>query len=280
MKEFVRSKKRKSSALNSSTYSVQNPYLREVRRLRKTVPNWDTLFSGDDDQECRNAWVRLDVLGGPLCDKYAWAIPNKRALNIIANFSPNVEVGAGKGYWASLLQAIGVDVLCFDKKDNQPGCWTEVQKGGPTVLKEKACRKRTLFLCYPDDSNGLAMKCLECFTGDIIIHVGELVTTGTLSGGVQAPFGRTTGSDFSIALAESFHCLLTASLPRFPFSKDCITVRKRTVFAPGKSHILGDDEANEDGSEAGDDDDCWAAIPPEERMPEDRAAPCLEHLLR
>jgi hypothetical protein len=142
------------------------------------------------------------------------------------------------------------------------------------------------------------VKCIDAYDGDFIIHVGELITTGTLSGGSQAPFGRTTGSDFSVLLAESFHCLLTASLPNFPFGKDCITVWKRTQFLAGKSQLLGDgeedggdtkkrtqrgkggDNGGEQGSEdEGAEEDTWAAIPPEERLPTDRAAPCLAHLL-
>lgn len=77
------------------------------------------------------------------------------------------------------------------------------------------------------------------FGREYIIHVGELISTGTLSRASQAPFGRTTGSDFSVAFAEQFHCLLVTSLPRFPFSIDCITVWKRTIYVPGRSASLG-----------------------------------------
>lgn len=297
MKEFVDSKKRKASQSVDLHVEVDNPYLHEVRQLRKTIPTWDTFFTEGDEEEQRNGWVRLDVLGGPLCTKYAWAIPNKRALRIIANFSSIIEIGAGKGYWASLLQQAGVDIICYDKKGQKKDNWTTVEKGGPSVLREKIAKGRTLFLCYPDDSNSMAVKCLDAYDGEYVIHVGELITTGTLSGGSQAPFGRTTGSDFSVALAESFHCLLTASLPNFPFGKDCITVWKRTQFVAGKSQLLGDGEEDgsdskegaqqgkggEEGSEQGSEDeaeeDSWAAIPAEERLPTDRAAPCLAHLL-
>lgn len=273
-----------NGTVNSSQQAgskVQNPYLKEIRRLRRTIPNWNNFSSGCEEDR-RSGWVRLDVLGGPLCKKYAWAIPNSRALNILASFSPIVEIGAGKGYWASLLRAMGVDIVCFDKKEATKGNWTAVLHGGPKVLKQQNMQNRTLFLCYPDDSNGLAMKCLEAFQGEYLIHVGELVTTGTLSGGSQAPFGRTTGSDFSVELSARFHCLLTASLPRFPFSKDCITVWKRTSFVVGKSLLLASAEGGDeqvDAEEVDAEEDCWANIPEDEQLPEDRAAPCLAHLL-
>ena len=142
--------------------SIKNPYLKEIRSLRKTIPEWEENFFAEDGEEARgNNWVRLDVLGAPLCSKYAWAVPNNRALNILAEFSPLIEIGCGKGYWASLLREMGVDVLCYDKKVNSSKCWTTVEIGGPKILKQAVAHERTLFLCYPDDSQNLAMKCLE-----------------------------------------------------------------------------------------------------------------------
>jgi len=316
MKEFFASRPSKCSHYKSIK-QVKNPYLKEIRCLRKSIPEWDNFFSEGDDETRGNNWVRLDVLGQPLSEKYAWAIPNNRALNILAEFSPIIEIGCGKGYWASLLEEMGVDIVCYDKKKSRQA-FTDVQVGGPKVLSEPAAKGRTLFLCYPDDSTNLALKCLERYSGEYIIHVGELITTGTLSGQPQAPFGRTTGSEFSVALAETFHCLLVAGLPRFPFSKDCISVWKRTVFVPGKSAMLppsdseaeeegdempnvdhkkgkkGESEGSSDGGEEEEDDgeedeeeeeeeeegDSWASIPPEEMLPVDIAAPCLAHLLR
>lgn len=279
MKEFFVSRAAKYGHHKSAT-RVKNPYLKEIRSLRKTIPEWDEFFSEEGEEARGNNWVRLDVLGQPLCSKYAWAIPNHRALNILAEFSPLVEVGCGKGYWASLLRQMGADILCFDKKKSSKS-WTNVEVGGPKVLREPRTQERTLFLCYPDDSTNLAFQCLENFSGEYIIHVGELITTGTLSGEPQAPFGRTTGSDFHVALTESFHCLLVAGLPRFPYSKDCISVWKRTVFVAGKSAMLQSDSEGEKEEESEEEEgDSWASIPPEEVLPVDVAAPCLAHLLR
>lgn len=99
-------------------------------------------------------------------------------------------------------------------------------------------KNRTLFLCYPDEQEAIAAPCLENFQGEYIIHVGELITgAGTLFGYPQAPFGRTSSSEFQVDLAETFHCLLVANLQnRWPYSKDCISVWKRTNFVSGKDH--------------------------------------------
>mmetsp|Transcript_7858 Transcript_7858/g.19988 ORF Transcript_7858/g.19988 Transcript_7858/m.19988 type:complete len:164 (-) Transcript_7858:188-679(-) len=82
---------------------------------------------------------------GHTAGKYAWAIPDQRAIRIIANFSPLVEIGAGKGYWAMLLRQAGADVLALDitgssrKKGAAPGKkglqgqWSEVRKVRPAV---------------------------------------------------------------------------------------------------------------------------------------------------
>jgi hypothetical protein len=93
-----------------------------VRRLRKTIPEWSTFFE-TDAETMRMNWVRLEVLAQPMFDKYAWAIPNERALHILTSFSPLIEIGAGKGYWAALLRLVEVDILAYDKKV-AVDCWT------------------------------------------------------------------------------------------------------------------------------------------------------------
>ncbi len=309
---------------------IENPYLLEVLELMKTIPEWDEFFSREDSETMKRGsnWIRLEVLGQPLIDKYSWAIPNQRALNIIKHFSPIIEIGSGKGYWASLLKRQNVDVEAFDrhiynipasygknKKNKTPKLWTIVKKGDARMLMKKCYQKHTLMLCYPDEDSEMSMDCLERYDGEYLIHIGELVTTGTYSGGTQAPFGRTTCSQFQVSLLEYFHCILVAELPCFPFSKDCISVWKRTIFVPGRSAYGpqhksrerkedleiadgGDvDDSNEsDGNEeedivehADEDDakdnsddeneDCWADLPRIERLPIDRAATELAFLL-
>ena len=82
----------------------------------------------------------------------------------------------------------------------------------------------------------MANPCLDDFIGDYVIHIGELISTGQLSS-PQAPWGRTSSADFQISLMTDFHCVLVYELPAFPFSRDCITVWKRTEFVRGKESI-------------------------------------------
>ncbi|KAJ1391800.1 hypothetical protein B484DRAFT_284306 [Ochromonadaceae sp. CCMP2298] len=148
MKDFVARRAAHRSKANRDLMesSLPNPFLAAVRRLRKTIPEWNTFFE-TDAETMRMNWVRLEVLAQPLFDKYAWAIPNERALRILTSFSPLIEIGAGKGYWAALLRLVEVDILAYDKKV-AVDCWTEVLKGGPKMLQQPEAEGRTLFLCY------------------------------------------------------------------------------------------------------------------------------------
>jgi len=269
----------RQNAKSDRTSTKEIAYLTEIKELKETIPSWDNMFSSKVDPEDRSqAWMRLEILGEPLIQKYAWAIPDERALKICSEFGPIIEVGAGKGYWAWLLKQRGVDIIAFDKYAYKEKGWMEVKKGDPSVLSTDAAKSgrltpgskaawtrapplpsqagahaamkddfnqaaaplrtsapvvdkpRTLLLSYPDQGESMASECLKHFQGDTIIHVGELLTggTGTKSGGSQAPWGKTTNSDFQVELAESFHCVLSYALPCMPFSKDYLTVWVRT----------------------------------------------------
>ena len=259
-------------------------YEQEFRSLAATIPTWSSHFYADTRQgeEARlHAWPRIEVIGSALTDKYAWAVPDARALRIVSFFSPLIEVGAGKGYWASLLEKRGADIVCFDKVvPKKSERWTNVRSGGPEVLSTSVASGRNLFLCYPDEDAQLGSACIEAFDGDFVIHVGELVCTPsapTLSE-PQMPYGRTTTAQTQEALMASFHCVLSLQLQGYPHARDHLTVWKRTAFVPGKEDYENDDD--DDGSKEEDEEEMpWASIPPSEILPSTLAAPKYEFLL-
>jgi hypothetical protein len=154
--------------------------------LRQTIPTWDNFFKTGDEEERASGWIRLEVLAEPLVEKYAWAVPSERALSVLSSFSPLIEIGAGKGYWAHLLSQRGVDIVAFDKFAKKlKNKWFDVEVGGPKVLQRDEFKGRALFLCYPDETADVAMQCLERYSGEYVLHVGELVGTGTWSGAPQ-----------------------------------------------------------------------------------------------
>ena len=272
----------------------ENKYLKEFSKLKKSIPCWDSFFTVTEEERIEN-WPRLEVIGNAMCEKYAWAVPDSRALKILKHFGPLIEIGAGKGYFAKLLSESGVDIIAFDREADE-NSWADVRIGGPKQLSKKIAKGRNLFLCYPDEDSSMACPCLEHFDGEYVIHIGELTLTGTLSS-PQAPWGRTSSADFQVSLMQEYHCVLVAELPAFPFSRDCVSVWKRTEWVRGKESIekeMGmstdgedeggqgvDGEGDEDDEEddEGEEDDAWASIPSAERLPVDRAAPDFQFLL-
>ena len=67
--------------------------------------------------------------------------------------------------------------------------------------------------------------------------------------------------------------VLVAALPRWPLSRDCITVWLRTRICPVVfEREDGDDDESDEPSG-------WADVPAAERLDPDCAAPCARHLL-
>src|SRR5438045_3183702 len=94
-----------------------------------------------------------------LASLFSWAIPNARALEVLAAQAPLLECGAGMGYWSALLRARGVDVLAYDAappgRSSKNGYhraarepWTKVHKLS-SVTAARRHRERTLVLCWP-----------------------------------------------------------------------------------------------------------------------------------
>jgi hypothetical protein len=211
-----------------------------------------------------------DAMGQAI--RYAWAVPDERALRVMCAIGacvvastphtscnvrlsgrcarpchvraserggvvgglhahagrPMVEVGCGNGYWARLLRDAGVDILPYDHRLPPPAArWTELQVGGPEVLE--AHTARVLFLCYPDDfedsDESMAARCLRHYRGDTVVHVGELLGDTCA---LPSPWGRTTGSEAQLHLHTAYHKVLQVPLQRWPFSRDALSVWRRT----------------------------------------------------
>ena len=154
-----------------------------------------------------------------LVRKYAWAVPSDEALELIKKHSPEglVEIGAGTGYWAHLLEKIDVDVSAFDiaPGDNfhAKGLWTHVEEGTHEVLT--SFKKETLFLCWPPYDEPMAYDCLKSYQGEKFIYVGELA-------------GGCTGCDrFSNLLNEEWDLIEQLEIPNWFFVHDRLFVFKR-----------------------------------------------------
>ncbi len=137
----------------------------------------------------------FDAMHRPeLSRRFSWAIPNDAAIEAIAEVAAGrgiVEVGAGTGYWAALLEQAGVDVLATDAAPPAPSLgddhnlwhaeastWVEVHHvDGATAAADS--NGRVLFLCWPPSINDMALEALEAYTGDTVVYVGEWTNGAT-----------------------------------------------------------------------------------------------------
>ncbi|TYZ61099.1 hypothetical protein PybrP1_000391 [[Pythium] brassicae (nom. inval.)] len=139
------------------------------------------------------------------CHLYAYATPTSAALGVVGEYAPLVEMGAGTGYWSSLLQQRNVDIVAYDKcppttdgatdtatalpgggggrarrqernaYHGQAPPFCAIGKGGPEVLAQTGgdMAARNLLLCYPPPHDDMALNCVRLFQGEFIVHVGE-----------------------------------------------------------------------------------------------------------
>jgi hypothetical protein len=142
-----------------------------------------------------------------LTARFAFAIPTDAALRVIARHSPSgvVEVGAGTGYWASLLLELGVDVVAYDpappgsagnKWFHSSDAWYPVADGDESVVERHA--DRTLLLVWPTRDEVWAADAVRRFHaagGQTVAYVGEGVG------------GRTGDLSFHRLLGEVDQCL-------------------------------------------------------------------------
>lgn len=163
-----------------------------------------------------------------LIKKYGFAIPNREALEAIANLNTKVtEIGAGTGYWASLLQRARVDVTAFDfappghAEWNNPygfsGTYTEVYPAdGPELLKAISFEHDfALMLSWPDYESTFAVDTLKAYLGQVLIYIGE-------------GYGGATGDDaFFAALNNDWRLAKEVDIPRWAGINDYLGIYVR-----------------------------------------------------
>jgi len=123
----------------------------------------------------RGGSMRSYYARGYATSAYAWAVPSPEAIEKIAAWSPILEVGAGRGYWAKLLAEAGADVIATDP-------WAPEDTFYPVekLLDTEAVRKhgsgRTLLMVWPPYDMSVAFDALRAFEevgGRRLVYVGE-----------------------------------------------------------------------------------------------------------
>lgn len=111
--------------------------------------------------------------------KYSYAVPSTEALREIVKYSPICEMGAGTGYWASLLNLLGADIVAYDTDPVNEGNNSYHKKRKPFYPVNKCDdnfippKERTLFLCWPPYNTEMAINALKRYEGSTLIYIGE-----------------------------------------------------------------------------------------------------------
>jgi hypothetical protein len=166
---------------------------------------------------------------------YAYATPSPRALELIQQEVVGekeqevvVEVGAGTGYWAALLQRQGVHIVPCDR--TPPGTYsaneyhsevpafTHVHQADAVTSSSNshiAENASVLFLCYPTPGTDMAVSAVRAFRhGNTVIHVGEWK-------------GLTGDTAFEELLLEQFTLQTYLELPTWGTDAAYLTIWKR-----------------------------------------------------
>lgn len=179
---------------------IENPAWDYIESKGLWLPKGDRSLLGGDLQRWPHPmpkdWVdhRRRVTA-----RWAWAVPAPQSIQFIVDAldgRPLVEVGAGNGYWAWMLDQMGVNVIAYDRAPvNYKHTWFKltngvtwgqevweadvqaeeffpVKKAGTKVLLD-VDPERVLFLSWPNYNTDFAYKALTRFQGDTLIFLGE-----------------------------------------------------------------------------------------------------------
>lgn len=111
--------------------------------------------------------------------RWAFAVPDDEALDLIASYGPVVEIGAGTGYWARMLGERGCDVAAYDLMGEDwerwfpAGQYGDVKHGGTEMVEKHGDRTLLLVWPYMDTMAEDALRRYEAVGGQRVVYVGE-----------------------------------------------------------------------------------------------------------
>ena len=114
--------------------------------------------------------------------EYSWSIPSKEAVDKIKAFVNRdeiIEIGAGHGFWAKILQYADVKVTPTDSYSDRGGylpkdnAYTFVQDLKADDALNKYSDHNVLMMSWPPYDKPLAADSLLAFSGSKLIYIGE-----------------------------------------------------------------------------------------------------------
>lgn len=170
-----------------------------VRRGFSSCQSWKSSTCRLHARLNHTSVLYLRSMIAPLRRLFSWGVPTSDALNFVqlaVDQENMLEVGAGTGYWASLLRQQNVYIIptdvhpchvqgtngfhCLHSGNVPPFC--RVLKGRPAILR-KLVDFRYLFICWPPreqdfwlpslEFTNMAFNALKYFRGETLLFVGE-----------------------------------------------------------------------------------------------------------
>lgn len=220
--------------------AIENPYWDEIQKWPRDENDWQYRHCWSPDPYPligEIAGYEKRVTRNDLCGKYAWSIPDPASLQFVVRVlgKKAVEIGAGTGYYASLLSQMGVDMICYDlyppqhtgqnhyhspRNKNHDGLlgitrevFFDVRSGNHLMAAQHS--DRTLFLCWPPYDGDMAYLALQAYQGQRLVYIGESQ-------------GGCTGDDqFFALLDEAWHLVESHTPVQWSGIHDVIEVYER-----------------------------------------------------
>eukprot|EP00742_Colponemidia_sp_Colp-10_P009746 GILJ01010658.1.p1 GENE.GILJ01010658.1~~GILJ01010658.1.p1 ORF type:complete len:146 (-),score=19.85 GILJ01010658.1:13-450(-) len=134
------------------------------------------------------------------------------------------EIGAGTGYWASLLQKMGAQVTAVDDKSdlkemgidpkNQTLYHPVEEMDGVAFCKSGRANNTALFFCWPRmEREEMIPECVNAWEGDTILFIGETCDGCT--------------ADVPEVLQSTFEVVESHEIPTWPEIHDSLYIMKR-----------------------------------------------------
>ena len=188
-----------------------NPFLPELEKIYDWRRAAAEPFYMPDTEYYRNYHA--------LRQTYSFGIPTEETIRSLARYCPIVEVGAGLGYWAYLLDQIGCDIVAYDlhptgggdfiPKDSHP--WFDVQECDESFVPPA---DRALFICWPPQHSSMASDALSRYRGDTLIYIGE-------------GKGLSCADDAFFNALDTWECIEEIDIPQLNGMHDRLWVFKR-----------------------------------------------------
>ena len=157
--------------------------------------------------------------------RYAYAIPNDEAIMACVRRSPIIEVGAGLGYWASLIAQQGGDIIASDNGSSRILSTEAQYVPVETMDASEAAAKypdRSLLLIWPPYSEPMAANALRAYAGRTVIYVGE------------DDGGCTGDEEFHRILAEEWKESEGIAIPQWWGLHDALWIYERGGYGDGR----------------------------------------------